>query len=399
MRISTRQIYTQGVEAFQQQQQKLAELQRQISTGKRLQKPSDDPAAASRILELEQKVSINLQYQDNINIAEQRLLQQDAVMADYTDLLNRVRELAIQANNAPVDAVSRGAIAAEIDERLSQLYSLANTRDANGDYLFAGFQNTAQPFVASSTGSRDHVQFNGDDGVRFMPIGESRQLATDIPGQDIFLEIPSAVALRESAAAGNTGSGTLAPARVIDAGVYVPGDYEIRFTAPGVYDVFDVAGGVNIVTGATYSPGQSIDFQGVRTSITGAPAAGDVFTVGAGRFQDVFQTVSDLAETLRGAPSDAARAAGIGQSLADLDAALEVSLNTRTTIGGRLNALDSQREQNDAQLLVTRSTLSTLRDTDLAEAISQLTLEQTTLDAAQAVFARITSSSLFNFLK
>lgn len=399
MRISTRQIYTQGVEAFQQQQQKLAELQRQISTGKRLQKPSDDPAAASRILELEQKVSINLQYQDNINIAEQRLLQQDAVMADYADLLNRVRELAIQANNAPVDAVSRGAIAAEIDERLSQLYSLANTRDANGDYLFAGFQNTAQPFVASSTGSRDHVQFNGDDGVRFMPIGESRQLATDIPGQDIFLEIPSAVALRESAAAGNTGSGTLAPARVIDAGVYVPGDYEIRFTAPGVYDVFDVAGGVNIVTGATYSPGQSIDFQGVRTSITGAPAAGDVFTVGAGRFQDVFQTVSDLAETLRGAPSDAARAAGIGQSLADLDAALEVSLNTRTTIGGRLNALDSQREQNDAQLLVTRSTLSTLRDTDLAEAISQLTLEQTTLDAAQAVFARITSSSLFNFLK
>ncbi len=399
MRISTRQIYTQGVEAFQQQQQKLAELQRQISTGTRLQKPSDDPAAASRILELEQKVSINLQYQDNINIAEQRLLQQDAVMSDYADLLNRVRELAVQANNAPVDAVSREAIAAEIDERLRELYSLANTRDANGDYLFAGFQNTTQPFVATSTGSRDHVQFNGDDGVRFMPIGESRQLATDIPGQGIFLEIPSSTALRESTAAANAGSGVLAPASVADASAYIAGDYEIRFTAPGVYDVFDVAGGVNIVTGATYTPGQNIDFQGIRTSITGAPAAGDVFTVGAGRFQDVFQTVSDLAETLRSAPSDAIRAANIGQSLADLDAALEVSLNARTTLGGRLSALSSQRDQNDAQLLVTRSTLSTIRDTDLAEAISQLTLEQTTLDAAQAVFARITSSSLFNFLR
>ena len=64
-----------------------------------------------------------------------------------------------------------------------------------------------------------------------------------------------------------------------------------------------------------------------------------------------------------------------------------------------MNALDSQRQDNEAQVLVTRSTLSTLRDTDLAQAISQLTLEQTTLDAAQAVFARITSSSLFNFLK
>ncbi len=399
MRISTRQIYTQGVDAFQQQQQKLAELQRQISTGTRLQKPSDDPAAASRILELEQKVSINLQYQDNINIAEQRLFQQDAVLADYTDLLNRVRELAIQANNAPIDAASREAIAAELDERLNELYSLANTRDANGDYLFAGFQNVNQPFVASSTGSRDHVQFNGDDGVRFMPIGESRQLATDIPGQGIFLEIPSSVALRESAAAGNAGSGVLAPASVVDATTYVPGDYEIRFTAPGVYDVFDVAGGVNIVTAATYTPGQDINFQGIRTSITGAPAAADVFTVGAGQYQDVFQTVSDLAETLRNAPDDTTRAANLAQSLGDLDAALEVSLNTRTTLGGRLSALESQREQNDAQLLVTRSTLSTLRDTDLAEAISQLTLEQTTLDAAQAVFARITSSSLFNFLK
>ena len=61
MRISTRQIYTQGVEAFQQQQQKLAKLQQQISTGVRLTRPSDDPAAASKILELEQTVSLNLQ--------------------------------------------------------------------------------------------------------------------------------------------------------------------------------------------------------------------------------------------------------------------------------------------------------------------------------------------------
>ena len=107
MRISTRQIYTQGIEAFQQQQQKLARLQEQISTGVRLSKPSDDPAAAAKILELEQSVSLNLQYQSNINLAEQRLSQQDAVLAGYDNLLIRVRELAIQANNAPVDAVAR----------------------------------------------------------------------------------------------------------------------------------------------------------------------------------------------------------------------------------------------------------------------------------------------------
>jgi flagellar hook-associated protein 3 FlgL len=314
-------------------------------------------------------------------------------------LLIRVRELAIQANNAPVDAVSRNAIAAEIDERLNELLSLANTIDANGDYLFAGYQNNSAPFTTTTTGSRDHVDFNGDAGVRAIQISRVRQLDVDIPGQEIFMEIPSATALRELTAAGNAGTGVIAPASVVDSSVYVAGDYEIRFTAPGVYDVFDVAGGVNIVTGAIYTDSQNIDFQGIRTSITGTPAAGDVFTLSAGQFEDVFSIVNSLSETLKSAPTDAIRAANIGQSLADLDAAFEVSLNARTQIGGRLNALDSQREDNAAQVLATRSTLSTLRDTDLAEAISQLTLEQTTLDAAQAVFARITSSSLFNFLK
>lgn len=399
MRISTRQIYTQGIEAFQQQQQKLAKLQQQISSGVRLNKPSDDPAAASRVLELEQNVSANLQYQSNINLAEQRLGQQDGVMKTYADLLNRVRELAIQGNSGSLDRVSRNAIAVELDERLSELYSLANTTDANGDYLFAGYQNGSLPFTQATTGSIDHVSFNGDAGTRSIQISKVRQMEIDISGQSIFMEIPSAAALREIPAVANAGSGFIAPASVVDSSVYVPGDYEIRFVAPGVYDVFDVAGGVNIVTGATYTDSQDINFQGVQTSITGVPAVGDVFTVSSGQYQDVFSMVSNLADTLRNAPTDAVRAANIAQSLGDLDAALDVSLNIRTTVGGKLNAIESQRDENEAQVLVTEKTLSSLRDTDLAEAISQLTLEQTTLEAAQAVFARITSSSLFNFLK
>ncbi len=83
----------------------------------------------------------------------------------------------------------------------------------------------------------------------------------------------------------------------------------------------------------------------------------------------------------------------------DLDTFFENILETRTSIGGRLNALISQRDDNEAFILTTQKTLSSIRDVDLEEAISQLTLEQTTLEAAQAVFARISSSSLFNFLR
>jgi len=263
MRISTKQIYTQGIEAFQNQQVKLAKLQEQISSGVKLTKPSDDPAAASRVLELEQEVSVNLQYQANINLAEQRLGQQDAVMETYARLLNRVRELAIQGNNGPLDPVSRNAIAVELDERLGELYSLANTTDANGDYLFGGYQNGNPPFTPATTGSIDHVSFNGDGGSRSIQISKVRQMEIDVPGKEIFMQIPSSVALREIPALANAGSGVIAPASVVDSSVYVPGDYEIRFTAPGVYDVFDVSLGANIVTGEHYDeiPAQMVDME------------------------------------------------------------------------------------------------------------------------------------------
>jgi flagellar hook-associated protein 3 FlgL len=82
-----------------------------------------------------------------------------------------------------------------------------------------------------------------------------------------------------------------------------------------------------------------------------------------------------------------------------LDTFLDHTLDLRTSVGGRMNNIESQRESNESNILATETKISGLRDTDLAEAISQLTLEQATLDAAQAVFARITSSSLFNYLR
>jgi flagellar hook-associated protein 3 FlgL len=399
MRISTSQIYQQGVEAFGQQQVKLARLQQQISTGVKLSKPSDDPAASSRLLELEQTVSLQQQYQVNISTADIRIRLQEESLAALGNISHRLRELAIQGNSGALDATSLRAVGVEVNELLQEMLSLSNSRDANGDFLFAGYQNDTQPFSAVLTGSISHVVYNGDEGQRLLQISETRQIAVDNPGSEVFLQLPSATALNELVSAANTGTGVMAPANVFDASVYLPGDYEIRFTAPGVYDVFDVTNAVNIVTGATYTDSADIDFQGIRTSITGAPAAGDVFTVSQGQYKSIFESVQGLADTLNGGTSSTQRAANISEFLSDLDTFLNRSLDLRTSVGGRLNALDSQKDSNAANILLTQSAISTLRDTDLASAISQLTLEQTTLDAAQAVFARITSSSLFNFLR
>ena len=399
MRIATIQTYQQGIEAFSRQQSKLATLQQQISTGVRLTKPSDDPAASSRVLELQQSLSLTMQYQVNISTAETQIKYSEGAMNSMENIAHRMRELAIQGNNFGLDSIARGAIGAELEQILEELVSIGNTRDANGDFLFAGYQNINEPFSMNITGSMNHVVYNGDDGQRFLQVSESRQIAIDNPGSEIFLRLPSATALNEVAAPANAGSGVIAPSNVIDASIYTPGNYEIRFTAPGVYDVFDVTAGANIVTGATYVDSADISFQGIRTSITGVPAAGDVFTVSPGQFKDIFESVQVFINTMNEATTSAQRAANMEGFLTDLDVFLDRILDLHTSVGGRLNALEGQKETNEANIINTQAAISSLRDTDLADAVSQLTLEQTTLDAAQAVFARITSSSLFNFLR
>ena len=408
MRVSTLQVYTQGLQAFGTQQSKMAVLQKQISTGIRITKPSDDPAASSRILELNQSIELNLQYQVNINLATQRLSLEDTVLQNVGNALHRIKELAIQGNSGTQDITSRNAIADELDERYEQLISLSNTIDSNNDYLFAGYQSSSTPFTKNITGSISHVDFNGDEGERSTQISEARQLNVDTSGKEVFMRVESATALNELADPVNAGSGILAPAHVYDASVYVAGEYQIQFTTPTTYDVIDVAGvvgppsgtgtpGQTISTGA-YVDSENIDFEGIRTSITGTPAAGDVFTISPGRFQDIFSIVSTLSESLRSSANNNQLSANLAEAIQDIDNGSSTILDARTQIGGRLNALDAQRDDNEALIVVTQETIGTLRDTDLAEAISQLTLEQTTLDAAQAVFARITRSSLFNFL-
>jgi flagellar hook-associated protein 3 FlgL len=400
MRVSTVQIYTQGVRGFTEQQTKLAHLQEQIASGRRLTRPSDDPAASSRILELEQTIEMAGQHQANINMAESRLQLQETVLVGVENAMLRMRELTLQANNSSLPTESRVAIAYEIDELREQLLSLANTVDADGAYLFAGFQNDDKPFVANSTGDVDHVNFIGDQGQRQLRISRDRQISVDTPGRELFMQVSSSAALNISTGATNTGEGVIAPANIVDPTTYVAGSYRIEFTAPGTYNVVDLSGPTTIVTGAAYTDGDIIEFNGIRTSIAGNPDATDSFSVNPGQYRDVFAMAGDLSAALRDASfNNDQRSAYLEQTLTDIDVAFGNLLQARTSIGGRLNSLDLQREDNGALIISSQESVGKLRDVDLAEAISQLSLEQTTLEAAQAVFARITSSSLFNFLR
>lgn len=165
------------------QQSRLQQTQLQLSTGKKLLTPSDDPAAAARSIELNQGIMQTEQYQGNINAARQRIALEDGVLQNAVDALHRIKELGIQGLNDTNSPSDRIIIATEMETLNEHLVGLANTRNANGEYLFSGFKSTTQPFSKNTAGG---YTYSGDANQRTLQIAENRQIADGDPGVNVF---------------------------------------------------------------------------------------------------------------------------------------------------------------------------------------------------------------------
>ncbi len=186
MRISTAQMYYKGVTAMLDKQAELAKTQQQLATGERILAPSDDPAAATQAMQLEQIIETTKQYQRNANYAESRLSLEETVLVEVGNILQRVRELAVRANNDTLSAGDRAAIAAEVRSVQKDLVQLANTQDANGEYVFAGFKTATIPFSDDGAGN---FTYNGDQGQRALQIGDNRQVTIGDSGDQVFMRV------------------------------------------------------------------------------------------------------------------------------------------------------------------------------------------------------------------
>ncbi|MGB5452997.1 MAG: flagellar hook-associated protein FlgL [Sedimenticolaceae bacterium] len=179
MRISTSQIFRQGVDAMLEKQREVSRTELQVATGKRILTPSDDPSAAVRILDLQESQKRLAQYQRNADVATAKLDQEETALQGMENLLQRVRELALQGNNDPTGAEGRSAIAAEVRQHIESFLQIANSQDANGEYIFAGFQSQTRPFSHDGIGG---FSYSGDSGQRMLKIGDSREVAIGDPG-------------------------------------------------------------------------------------------------------------------------------------------------------------------------------------------------------------------------
>jgi flagellar hook-associated protein 3 FlgL len=398
MRVTSDAMRATFLAVLERANRQLMKTQTQIGTGRRVNAPSDDSFAAARITEIDAAIARLAQFRDNGTLARNRLSLEETVLADVADNLQRIRELTLQANNATLGNGERAGLAAEIRERFDGLLALANSVDGNGRYLFAGFSEGTQPFVVTADGS---VEYRGDSGQRYIEINDERRVAINDAGDAAFQRIPSGNGTFSlSADPANTGSGVLGAGTVIDPNAWVPGEYRIEFVSAMSYEVRDAAD--VLVASGEHTPGSSIEFFGIGIELNGTPAAGDTFVVEPSTARDVFTVLNDLLATLGTSVNDeSSRAAlhnGLGQTLVDLDRAIDHVIDLRATIGARLRAVEDEVLSNEAfEVQMTRE-LSDLRDLDYAEAISLLSQQLLQIDAAQKAFSRTQGLSLFRYL-
>lgn len=401
MRISSSYLAQSFVAALEQQQSNLARTQQQIATGLRFSQPSQDPAAASQSLDIQTTVDQISQYATNSNLAQSRLSVEDSTLGTLTNVLQRVRNLAVQAANATQTADTRASIATEIQQQLAGLLQIANSQDGSGQYLFAGTASGTTPFSQSG----GTFSYAGNQTQRSVQIGTSRQIADGDTGARVFQQIRNGNGIfAVTANAANQGSAIVGANSVTDPTAWAAGHppYLLRFTSATTYTITDSAVPANVSSG-NYTDGQTISFNGAQLQVSGTPAAGDTFSVAPSTNQDMFTTLQNLATALMGSQSGASGQArlenSVNRAIEAIDQSLTNVANVRSDVGARLNALDTQSSSNSDITLQLKSTLSNLRDLDYAAAVTTLNQQLTGLQAAQASYVKLQNLSLFNYIQ
>jgi len=396
MRVSTRGAFLQGLSMMQQLRSALDLTQRQLSSGRRILTPSDDPIGASRALEIRESLARLTQFERNSGVAVNRLSQEESALNSVNNVLQRVRVLALQASNATQSNESRQLIAIEMRQQLGQLVQLANQTDGNGAFLFSG--NLSDTQAVTRTGAT--FSYNGDQGQRYIQIGEGRQVADGDSGAAVFFAIRDGNGtFSSSAAATNTGTGVVGAGSLTDPGAWAPDQYTVRFIDAANYDILDSSAA--IIGSGSFQPGDTIAFNGIQFTVDGQPQAADEFVVAPSRFQDVFTTLEQLATALErgvtGGTSRAFQSNNINSELLNIDQAIGNILDVRTQVGSRLAAIEQQVDSNGAIAISYQEALGNIEDVDYIETLSRLSIEATTLEAAQQSFIRTQSLSLFNY--
>lgn len=185
MRISTQMMYDQNMRSVTSSQAEWLRSGEQMSTGKRVLTPSDDPVAAAQAVVLSQAQAQNSQYATARDFAYQRVSLEDSVLGTAADVISTAQSKLIQASTGVLSDSDRSSLATDLQGLRDQLMNLANTSDGNGRYIFGGFK-TENPAFDSATGV-----YQGGSNAVTQQVDSARTMVIGHTGKQIFDSITS----------------------------------------------------------------------------------------------------------------------------------------------------------------------------------------------------------------
>jgi flagellar hook-associated protein 3 FlgL len=413
MRISSLQQFNLGLYGMLDNQSSLQYTYQQITTGRKVVTPADDPVAATKILQVEQELALNEKFNSNVDASINRLGLEENTLRSITDqYLMRARQLAVQAGNGSMTKEDREVIAVEIDQILAAVADLMNSRDASNEYIFSGNKGDTPAFVLEPNGD---YAYQGDEGQRELFIGKSTRVATTDNGKKLFVDVNSAEkTFYTETSAANIGRGIVSAGLVIDQQTYddfYPEDIVVTFNPESAveppspnYTLRQKSDGrvIEGISNQRYVYGAAIEVSGLSFTLSGNMASGDQFFIHSSEKQALTTTLkrfSDGLKTFEDTPEGGAQVKSlVSTTLDNLDNAIASISEVISEVGSRNLTLDSTKNLIQDVSIVNQEILSKTRDVDFTEAISRLEMETFLLEASQRSYAKISNLSLFNRL-
>ena len=428
MQVSTKLFNEQQVRQFSKLTADIQAKQEKISSGRAILNASDDPVAAVSLSAANEQKLLIERFEENVYIAQNRLEAGDKVLQESQSVMMRITELATQARNPAYDAFSRRAILTEMLELREVLVDLANTKDARGHSLFAGFKNEETAFVKNANGK---VEYNGDRGTHTVQISENMNVPTSLDGLTVFGRVETANGRRNIFEIIDSVAASINPLRELNEHATADVRAEAIFTLPRQNQTWelDLKGSLGMVRiSAVLSEGneakfaEAVNFVSDQTGviaefdkITGRVILTDI-EAGEIRVENLEiegQELTDYAGQYNlsfGAVDENNVSIGVPRVLTDLDqllgrgignlkSALDHLSLQQAVIGAQVSKAEVQRGALASRKLAVSQDISKIGDADLAKLVTELQSQLTNRDAAQQAFAKIGQQSLFDYLR
>jgi flagellar hook-associated protein 3 FlgL len=411
-RLASANTFDRSLTNLSKRQSEVANLQENLTSGKRVVRPSDDPTAAAQAERSLTRMARIATDQRALEAQRNTIASAESTLGDVVAAIQQFHELVVSAGNGTHTAADRAAITNQLQYLREQVVGYANRKDTNGQPLFGGLGSAGDPFSGPSALNAQDYTFNG-------LAGQTSSSETSIPGA-----LDGESAFMHQAPRDGVYNVSLNPieaprtlttdnVKVTAASLVTNATYKIKFDAvvPGAdpnkssttYTITELPAGVTgaPVTVPDYETNKPVTIAvtgmpGLSLNIIGTPKENDVITVAPN--PSIFSVMDDAIRDIGFAVNANASSQAVGQALYNLDIGMARVSAIRGQAGDLLNRADRISSNQEARSIQLEADRSRVEDLDMIKGVADFQTKQTGYQAALQSYAQIQKLSLFNFI-